>query len=73
MNWRPTTALQFKEGAPAKELYIGSAGISDENYRRLVVDWRSPVAEVYYNQTMGPTSYVADGRGKARRAAACPR
>ena len=29
-------ALQFKEGAPAKELYIGSAGISDENYRRLV-------------------------------------
>ena len=53
-------ALQFKEGAPAKELYIGSAGISDENYRRLVVDWRSPVAEVYYNQTMGPTSYVAD-------------
>jgi DNA helicase-2/ATP-dependent DNA helicase PcrA len=55
-------ALRFKEGAPAKELYIGSAGISDENYRRLVVDWRSPVAEVYYNQAMGPTSYVADGR-----------
>ena len=54
--------LQFKEGQPAKELYIGSAGISDENYRRLVVDWRSPVAEVYYNQVMGPTSYVADGR-----------
>ncbi len=54
--------LQFKQGQPAKELYIGSAGISDENYRRLVVDWRSPVAEVYYNQAMGPTSYVADGR-----------
>ena len=54
--------LQFKQGQPAKELYIGSAGISDENYRRLVVDWRSPVAEVYYNQVMGPTSYVADGR-----------
>lgn len=54
--------LQFKEGAPAKELYIGSAGIVDEDYRRLVVDWRSPVAEVYYNQTTGPTSYVADGR-----------
>ena len=54
--------LQFKPGAPAKELYIGSAGVSDENYRRLVVDWRSPVAEVYYNQATGPTSYVADGR-----------
>lgn len=55
-------ALQFRAGQPVKELYIGSAGISDENYRRLVVDWRSPVAEVYYNQTMGPTSYEADGR-----------
>lgn len=55
-------ALEFKKDQPAKELYIGSAGISDENYRRLVVDWRSPVAEVYYNQTMGPTSYEADGR-----------
>ena len=54
--------LQFKPGQPPKELYIGSAGISDENYRRLIVDWRSPVAEVYYNQTMGPPSYVADGR-----------
>ena len=54
--------LEFKKGAPPKELYIGSAGISDENYRRLIVDWRSPVAEVYYNQAMGPTSYVADGR-----------
>lgn len=54
--------LQFKPGAPAKELYIGSAGVSDENYRRLVVDWRSPVAEVYYSQAMGPVSYEADGR-----------
>ena len=45
-----------------KELYIGTAGIADENYRRLVVDWRSPVAEVYYNQENGPTSYEANGR-----------
>ena len=35
-------ALQFKPGQEPKELYIGTAGISDENYRRLVVDWRSP-------------------------------
>ena len=55
-------ALQFKPGQKPKELYIGTAGISDESYRRLVVDWRSPVAEVYYNQDNGPTSYVADGR-----------
>ncbi|WP_241156045.1 UvrD-helicase domain-containing protein [Adlercreutzia sp. ZJ154] len=45
-----------------RELYIGAAGVSDEDYKRLVVDWRSPVAEVYYNQQMGDTSYVANGR-----------
>jgi DNA helicase-2/ATP-dependent DNA helicase PcrA len=54
--------VEFRKGQPLKELYIGSAGVSDENYKRLVVDWRSPVAEVYYNQSMGPTTYEADGR-----------
>ena len=47
--------LDFKRGAAPKELYIGAAGVSDDSCRRLVVDWRSPVAEVYYNQDMGPT------------------
>ena len=54
--------LQFKPGAEPKEVYIGNAGISDDSYHRLVVDWRSPVAEVYYNQSNGPTSYEANGR-----------
>lgn len=54
--------LQFKPGDVPKELYIGAAGASDESYKRLVVDWRSPVAEVYYNQDIGPTSYRANGR-----------
>ncbi|MEE0845779.1 MAG: UvrD-helicase domain-containing protein [Eggerthellaceae bacterium] len=54
--------LQFKAGDQPKELYIGTAGIADENYRRLVVDWRSPVAETYYNQENGRTSYHANGR-----------
>lgn len=55
-------SLQYKPGDAPKELYIGNAGMSDENYKRLVVDWRSPVAETYYNQENGPTSYVANGR-----------
>lgn len=54
--------LQFKPGEDPKELYLGTAGVSDEARRRLVVDWRSPVAEVYYNQDNGPTSYEANGR-----------
>lgn len=54
--------LRYREGAEPKELYLGTAGLADENYKRVVVDWRSPVAEVYYNQDMGRTSYTADGR-----------
>lgn len=54
--------LQYRPGAAPKELYIGNAGLSDDNYRRLIVDWRSPVAEVYYNQADGKTSYEANGR-----------
>lgn len=54
--------LQFSKEEEPKELYIGTAGVSDEAYRRMVVDWRSPVAEVYYNQENGPTSYEANGR-----------
>ena len=54
--------LDFKRGAAPKELYIGAAGVSDDSCRRLVVDWRSPVAEVYYNQENGATSYEANGR-----------
>ena len=36
--------------------------MADELHRRIVVDWRSPVAEAYYNQDMGQTSYWANGR-----------
>ena len=55
-------SLEMRAGAPAKDIYIGLAGVADENYRRMVVDWRSPVAEVYYNQENGATSYEANGR-----------
>lgn len=48
-----------EQGRP---IYIGTVGMTDEDYQRLVVDWRSPVAEVYYNQANGPTSYVANGK-----------
>ena len=55
--------LQLKPDQEPKELYIGNVGMSDENYHRLVVDWRSPVAEVYYNnQESGPTSYRVEDR-----------
>ena len=55
-------SLRFKPGAPARDVYIGVAGMTDERGRHFIVDWRSPVAEVYYNQESGRTSYEANGR-----------
>lgn len=54
--------LEMRPGRPAQDVYIGATGVTDENRRPLIVDWRSPIAETYYNQEMGPTSYQVDGR-----------
>lgn len=54
--------LKFPQFDEPREFYIGSAGISDKDCKKLVIDWRSPIAEVYYNQGTGPTSYEANGR-----------
>ncbi len=54
--------LQFKPSDAPKEIYIGAAGMTDESRRHFIIDWRSPVAEVYYNQENGKTSYQAHGR-----------
>ena len=54
--------LLFPNAEAPKDIYIGAAGMTDEKRRHFVVDWRSPVAEVYYNQANGPTSYAANGR-----------
>ncbi len=54
--------LKYETMSEPKEIYIGNAGMTDNDYRYLVIDWRSPVAEVYYNRDYGPTSYEANGR-----------
>lgn len=54
--------LQIAGKPTARDIYLGSTGMADELHRRIVVDWRSPVAEAYYNQDMGQTSYWANGR-----------
>ena len=54
--------LQLRPGRPAQDVYIGATGITDDSRRPLIVDWRSPIAETYYNQEVGPTSYQVDGR-----------
>ncbi|GII82075.1 DNA helicase [Sphaerisporangium siamense] len=37
--------------AEEKPLYIGRLGISDDDQRRLLIDWRAPVAQPFYRAT----------------------
>ncbi len=58
----PEVGRQRNAEADTRVLYIGATGLSDDDRRRVVVDWRSPIAEVYYDQGTGRTSYEANGR-----------
>ena len=53
--------LQFEPDEEPEDYYIGSAGISENAYEHLVIDWRSPIAETYYNQENGKTHYTVNG------------
>lgn len=53
--------IQFKdhrEQNPA-EYYIGKLTLFKENHELLIIDWRSPVASVYYEGRLGEVSYEA--------------
>ena len=54
--------LQFDPEEEPEDYYIGSAGVSENAYEHLVIDWRSPIAETYYNQENGRTFYMVDDR-----------
>lgn len=54
--------LQFAPDEEPEDYYIGRSAISENGYDQLIVDWRSPIAETYYNQDNGRTSYEVDGR-----------
>lgn len=42
-----------------ESLYIGKGGISKDTTHWIVVDWRAPVANVYYENSLGKCSYSA--------------
>lgn len=54
--------LTFEQSGNTKDIYIGAAGMTDSKRRHFIVDWRSPIAEVYYNRENGRTSYEANDR-----------
>lgn len=55
--------IVFHDEALDKEesLYIGRGGISKDTTHWMVVDWRAPVANAYYENGLGKCSYFAPG------------
>lgn len=44
-----------------ESFYIGRGGISEDATHHVVVDWRAPVANAYYENGLGKCSYAAPG------------
>ncbi len=57
--------IDFKDPKqPGEEsYYIGRTGISKTGEEPLVIDWRAPVASVYYENACGPCRYTVQAEG----------
>lgn len=57
--------IDFKDpNFPMEEsYYVGRVGISKSGSEPLVIDWRAPVASVYYENAMGLCKYVVKNEG----------
>ena len=55
--------IDFAEEAEstATPYYLGKIGVLDGNDNAITLDWRAPVATLYYDSNVGPVSYEAPG------------
>lgn len=51
--------IDFTEEAEQEKLYIGIASLRDTKENPMVIDWRAPIANLYYESELGATSYEA--------------
>lgn len=51
--------IDFKTTKNFYKCYIGKVGISDYDNNIITVDWRAPIASLYYDSNVGETSYNA--------------
>ena len=42
-----------------KECYLGKVGVIDDSNNIVTIDWRSPIASLYYDSSLGRASYEA--------------
>lgn len=52
--------LNFSEEETDEAFYFGRHNFTDEAGNTLIFDWRSPIAETYYNNMLGPSYYEAN-------------
>ncbi|MDR3207066.1 MAG: ATP-binding cassette domain-containing protein, partial [Oscillospiraceae bacterium] len=50
------------DGGPSESCYLGKATVTDEDRNLKVIDWRAPVASVYYEYRLGPAAYDSPER-----------
>ncbi|WP_267628803.1 HelD family protein [Enterococcus faecium] len=50
--------VDFLDNEPKESFYICTANFTDDADENLVYDWRSPIAELFYNNMIGPSSYT---------------
>lgn len=57
--------IDFKDSKMPQEesYYVGRVGISKSGAEPMVIDWRAPVASVYYENVMGPCRYEVKNEG----------
>ncbi|MCL0312846.1 AAA family ATPase [Apilactobacillus sp. TMW 2.2459] len=49
--------IQDDDDPDIEKLYIGTSSFVDKDQNFLVYDWRAPISSIYYNGTLGETSY----------------
>ena len=52
--------IDFKEETDAETLYLGIASLRDLSEETIVIDWRAPIANLYYEGEIGPAFYETD-------------
>lgn len=57
--------IDFKDPSlpSCESYYVGRVGISRNGSEPLVIDWRAPVASVYYESALGPCRYTVKSEG----------
>jgi Superfamily I DNA and RNA helicases len=53
--------IDFTEAnEPRETLYLGIASLRDSKEDTIIIDWRAPIANLYYEGELGPTFYETD-------------